>query len=78
MPAFCSISAPGAKHVEVFEAKKDIQGNRKSFGYAFDETHQITLPAGDYLIVADRETNGGKKEGAATVKAGERTEVTIP
>ena len=44
-----AITAPGAKHIEVFEAKKDIQGNRKPFGYAFDETHQTTLPAGDYV-----------------------------
>ena len=72
-----SISAPGARHIEVFGAKKDIQGNRKSFGYAFDEKHQTTLPAGDYVVVADRDTDGGKTEGTATVKAGERSEVTV-
>ena len=72
-----AISAPGAKHIEVFGAKKDIQGNRKAFGYAFDEKHQTTLPAGDYVIVADR-GDGGKKEATATVTAGERTEVTVP
>ena len=72
-----AISAPGAKHIEVFGAKKDIQGNRKAFGYAFDEKHQTTLPAGDYVIVADR-GDGGKKEATATVNAGERTEVTVP
>ncbi len=72
------ITAPGAKHIEVFEARKDIQGNRKASGYAFADAHQTTLRAGDYVIVADRETNGGKKEGTATVKAGERVEVTIP
>ncbi|WP_353642441.1 VWA domain-containing protein [Mesorhizobium sp. WSM2239] len=73
-----AVSAPGAKHIEVFEARKDIQGNRKAFGYAFDERHQATLPAGDYVIVADRGDNGGKKEATATVNAGERTEVTVP
>jgi len=73
-----AISAPGATHIEVFETRKDIQGNRKAFGYAFAETHQTTLPAGDYVIVADREDNGGKKEANATVKAGERAEVTVP
>jgi Ca-activated chloride channel family protein len=73
-----AISAPGAKFIEVFEAKKDIQGNRKQFGYAYAETHQTTLPAGDFAVVADREANGGKKESTATVKAGERTEVTVP
>lgn len=73
-----AVSAPGAKHIEVFAAKTDIQGNREAFGYAFDEKHQATLPTGDYVIVADREDNGGKKEATATVNAGERTEVTVP
>jgi Ca-activated chloride channel family protein len=73
-----AISAPGARHIEVFAAKKDIQGDRKSFGYAFDEEHQATLPAGNYVVVADRGDNGGKKEATATVNAGERTEVTVP
>jgi Ca-activated chloride channel family protein len=73
-----AVSAPGAKHIEVFAAKKDIQGNRKAFGYAFDEKHQTTLPVGDYMIVADRGDNGGKKEATATVNAGERTEVAVP
>ena len=73
-----AISAPGAKHIEVFGAKKDIQGNRKDFGYAYDETHQTTLPAGDYVITAEREGNAAKAEGTATVFAGERTEVSIP
>jgi Ca-activated chloride channel homolog len=72
-----SISAPGAKHIEVFEAKKDIQGNRKSFGYAFSDTHQTTLPAGDYVVVAEIGDDSAKKEAPATVKAGERSEVTV-
>ncbi|WP_395448090.1 hypothetical protein ACHMW7_24850 [Aminobacter sp. UC22_36] len=72
-----AISAPGAKTIKVFSAKKDIQGNRKDFGLAYDEKHQTTLPAGDYVVEVDREANGGKKEGTATVHAGERSEVTI-
>ena len=31
------VSAPGAKDIKVFAAKKDIQGERKQFGYGFDE-----------------------------------------
>ena len=72
-----AISAPGARHIEVFEAKKDIEGNRKSAGYAYDENHQTTLPAGDYVIVAEMADDSGKKEAAATVKAGERAELTV-
>ncbi len=72
------VSAPGAKHIELFEAKKDIQGNRKSVGYAYSDTHQATLPAGDYVVVAEMADGGANKEAPATVKAGERSEVTVP
>jgi len=72
-----AISAPGGKLIQVFAAAKDIQGNRKEFGYAYAETHQTTLPAGDYVVVVDRGEGAEKKEGAATVKAGERSEVTV-
>jgi Ca-activated chloride channel family protein len=73
-----AIAAPGADFIEVFAAKKDIQGNRKSFGYAYGEAHQTTLPAGDYVVVRRLPDDGGTAEGTATVKAGERTEVAIP
>lgn len=73
-----AISAPGAKYIEVFGAAKDIQGNRKQFGYAFAETHQTTLPAGDYAVSAERGDPAVKTEAPATVKAGERTEITVP
>jgi Ca-activated chloride channel family protein len=72
-----AISAPGGKFIQVFSAAKDIQGNRKEFGYAYAETHQTTLPAGDYAVVVDRGEGAEKKEGAATVKAGERAEITV-
>jgi Ca-activated chloride channel family protein len=73
-----SVSAPGAKFIEVLEAKKDLQGNRKQRGYNWGDTHQTTLTAGDYVVVADREANGGKKEMPVTVKAGERIEIVVP
>ncbi len=73
-----AISAPGAKFIEIFDAKKDINGNRKSIGYAYDEKYQAALPAGDYAIVAHRGDDDRLSEAAATVKAGERTEVVVP
>jgi len=73
-----AVSAPGAKFIEVLTAKKDLQGNRKQFGYNWGDTHQTTLTAGDYVVVADREANGGKKEMPVTVKAGERVEIAVP
>jgi Ca-activated chloride channel family protein len=68
-----AISAPGAREIRVFAAGKDVQGNRKPFGLAYADTHQATLPAGDYAVVID-----SGKEVPAVVKAGERTEVTVP
>ncbi len=73
-----AISAPGAKYIEVSGSARDIQGNRKQFGYAFAETHQTTLPAGDYAVSAERGDPAVKTEAPATVKAGERTEITVP
>jgi Ca-activated chloride channel family protein len=73
-----AVTAPGAYQIEIFGAKKDIQGNRKMFGNEYGEAHQGTLPPGDYSIVATLPDNKGTKEAAATVKAGERTEVKVP
>ncbi|KAA3450251.1 hypothetical protein C7I87_11375 [Mesorhizobium sp. SARCC-RB16n] len=71
-----AITAPGTSKIEIFEAKKDINGNRKSIGYAYDEKYQAALAAGDYTVVSEKSDNT-KKEGAVTVKAGERVELTV-
>lgn len=70
--------AKGAKEIEVYAAKKDIEGKRQSFGNSYGETHQSTLPAGDYVVVAIRGDDDVKTEVPVTVKAGERAEVTVP
>lgn len=72
-----SISAPDADEIEIFAAAKDAQGNRKSFGKAYGDNELTTLPAGDYVISAGYAETDGKSEAAATVKAGERTELTV-
>jgi len=71
-----AISAPGLDKVEVFSAKKDIQGNRTSFAYGYGGELQTTLPAGDYVVVASP-GEGADKEKAISVVAGERLEVTV-
>ncbi|MER8830480.1 VWA domain-containing protein [Mesorhizobium sp. M0938] len=71
-----AITAPGASKIEIFEAKKDVNGNRKSLGYAYDEKYQAALPAGDYAVVSEKLDNS-PKETTATVKAGERAELTV-
>jgi Ca-activated chloride channel family protein len=65
-------------YLEVFGTKKDIQGNRKSFGGGYGPTISRTLPAGDYHLVLTLANSAGTKEADATVNAGERTETTIP
>lgn len=71
-----AITAPGASKIEIFEAKKDINGNRKSLGYAYDQKYQAAIMAGDYVVVSEKSDNSSK-EGAVTVKAGERAELTV-
>lgn len=72
-----AITAPGTDFVEVFEAKKDIQGNRKSVAYGYGGALQITIGAGDYVVVAEVPGSGEKKEASVTVTAGERNELTV-
>ncbi|TIS62023.1 VWA domain-containing protein [Mesorhizobium sp.] len=71
-----AITAPGASKIEIFDPRKDINGNRKSLGYAYDEKYQAALPAGDYAVVAERLDNSSK-ESTVTIKAGERAELTV-
>ncbi|RWI16199.1 VWA domain-containing protein [Mesorhizobium sp.] len=71
-----AITAPGASKIEIFDAKKDINGNRKSLGYAFDEKYQAALPAGDYAVVSEKLDNSSK-ESTVTITAGERAELTV-
>jgi Ca-activated chloride channel family protein len=71
-----ALTAPGASKIEIFEAKKDINGNRKSLGYAYDEKYQAALPAGDYAVVSEKLDNS-PNEIMVTVKAGERAELTV-
>ncbi|UVC17141.1 vWA domain-containing protein [Mesorhizobium onobrychidis] len=71
-----AITAPGASKIEIFDPKKDINGNRKSLGYAYDEKYQAALPAGDYAVVSEKSDNSSK-ESTVTIKAGERAELTV-
>ena len=71
-----AVSAANGKYTEVFGAKKDIQGNRVSFGGSYDMAATRTLPAGDYHIVVTMQDDS-TKEADATVTVGERTEITV-
>ncbi len=71
-----AVSAPNGDYVEVFSAKKDIQGNRASFGGTYDMAATRTLPAGEYHIVVTMK-DSSTREADATIKVGERTELTV-
>lgn len=72
-----SITAPGADGFRIYEAKKNLQGERKQATYGYGETLQTTLAAGDYVVVTDFKTDKADSETPFTVKAGERTEVKV-
>lgn len=71
-----AITAAGTEGLNIYSGKADIQGNRKEFGYSFDEQYQRTLPAGKYVVVA-RFPEDVEKEASFTVVAGERVEVMV-
>lgn len=73
-----AIETTGGDVLRVFEAKKDLQGNRKDLAYEFGDKLQTTLPAGDYVVVIEYKADKPKSETPFTVKAGERTEVKVP
>ena len=65
----------GNVFTEIFGAKKDIQGNREGFGYAYGPDAAFDLMPGDYVAVAS--FDAVKVEQPFTVKAGEATEVSV-
>lgn len=69
-------TAPGATEVQIFAAKKDINGNRKSVFHNYNAEDQTALPGGDYIIVTTKD--GAETETPANVKPGERTEINMP
>ncbi|MER9401604.1 VWA domain-containing protein [Mesorhizobium sp. M0615] len=71
------MSAPGAYSIEVLSSKKDIQGNRKALGLNYGDTWQQTISAGDYVVLRHMPDQGHDKEMPVTVKAGERSEITV-
>ncbi len=72
-----AVDAPGADGFRVYEAKKNLQGERRQVAYAFGEKMQTTLAAGDYVLVTNFTTDKADSETPFTVKAGERTELSV-
>ena len=72
-----AVEAPGADGYKIFQAKKDIRGERKQVAYAFGEKMQTTLAAGDYVLVTNFTADKPDNETPFTIKVGERTELTV-
>lgn len=72
-----AVSAPGAYRVEILSAKKDIQGKQQSISGGFDQQYQNTVPAGDYIVRVTYDGDKAPQERPVSVKAGERTEVSV-
>ncbi|BCJ90823.1 VWA domain-containing protein [Terrihabitans soli] len=69
------LDAPGAEFIEVMTAKKDINGQVQMVHYSYDPKMNVTLTAGDYVI---RTTKAGAvKETPASIRPGERSELSI-
>lgn len=73
-----AITAPEAKQVHVYRARKDLQGNRVRLETEYKAEHQTTLNAGDYTVVVNYDGDRADAEKTVTVTAGERTEITVP
>ena len=68
------VQVEGGDHfVEIFEAKKDLEGNRKSVGYAYGAGAQFDLPGGDYVAVVT--LGAASVEAPFTAKVGERVDI---
>ena len=66
----------GEQFVEILEARRDIDGNRKSMAYTYGSGVRFDLPAGDYVAVVT--LGAAKAEVPFSVKVGERTDITVP
>lgn len=73
-----AVSAPGASEIVILAAAKDIQGNRQQIVQSYGDTFQTTLTAGDYVVVKNLPDDGPQEETAVTIKAGERSEISMP
>lgn len=72
-----AIDAPGGDTMNIFAAKKNIQGEREKVTYGYGEKFQTTIAAGDYVVVTDFSSDKAQTETPFTVNAGERTEVSV-
>jgi Ca-activated chloride channel family protein len=66
----------GDHFIEIFEAKKDLDGNRKSIAYGYGAGAKFDLPPGDYVAVV--RLGEAQAEAPFAVKSGERVDIVVP
>jgi Ca-activated chloride channel family protein len=71
-----ALTAPGADRLDVLGGKKDIYGKQEGIATTYAESWQFALPAGDYVVKVTKK-DGSEKTAPASIKAGERTELTV-
>jgi len=71
-----AVKAPGASSIEIFAAQVKIDGSRERLGTEYTEDLNLTAAAGDYVVQVYR--GDAMTEATLTVKAGERTEISVP
>lgn len=67
--------ADGDLHVEIFEAKADLDGNRKSAAYNWGNNQTFDLSPGDYVAVV--KLDAAQVEMPLTVRSGERSDIAL-
>lgn len=77
---FTTEYAPGSRveddiFMEIFEAKKALDGSRKSIAYGYNGEQDFELPPGDYVMAYDLDGTSG--EIPFSVATGERTDVPV-
>jgi Ca-activated chloride channel family protein len=72
-----AVTAPNGDRLDLLSDKKDIYGKQAELATTFGESWQITVPAGNYVVRVRKAGSGAEVTATASVKPGERTEVTV-
>jgi Ca-activated chloride channel homolog len=75
---YLAITAQGAKTFEVFATKKKLDGSRELLATEYGENLNKAFNAGSYHVVVHGENDSIIAEKDFDVRAGERTEATLP
>lgn len=65
----------GDLHIEIFEAKADLDGNRKSAAYNWGNNQTFDLSPGDYVAVV--KLDAAQVEMPLTIRTGERSDIAL-